>query len=167
MRSCKDHIQFNRSARESIIGITSQHIHALLLGSLDALVTLGNVTEHAKVNQCATRLIITMYSKDILTLLQKIALLSVQTDNHAINIIHNTCSGFLAIDIDFACIIMRENQIQVAFKLAGSQFHSTAYPYMVILLGPRGAYIIIIVRAEGTLACLPCRGVEVGLHPIV
>ena len=167
MGSCEHHIQLYRTAAECIICVASQHIHTLLLSRLDTFVTLGNVTEHAKVNKGTTRLIITMYSKHVLALLQQVALLTVQTNHNAIYIIHNTCSGFLTVDIDFAGIIVRENKVKVAFELTGSQLHSSAHPNMVVLLSPGSADIIVVIRTEGTLACFPCRSIKVGHFPSV
>ena len=102
----KHHVQLYRTASECIIGITGQHIHALLLSRLNALVTLGYVTEHPKVHQRTTCLIITMYRKNIFALLQQVTLLTIQADHYPIHIIHDTRGGFLAIDVYFTGIIV-------------------------------------------------------------
>ena len=167
MRCGEDNIELNRAAGKGVVGVASQHIDTLLLSRHYLIIAFRNVAEDSEVNQSTARLIITMYGKDVLAFLEQVRLVAIQTNYNAIDIVHDACSSLLAVDVNLASIVVREDEVEVALKLAGCQVNCSTHPNVVILFRPRCTDVVVVVRTEGTLAVLPCRGVEVGLHPVV
>ncbi len=163
----EDNVQFHGAAGEGIVGVAGQHVDALLLGRHDFVVPLGDVAEDAEVDQCAACLVVAMYGKDVLPGPEQTGFLAVQADNDAVHIVHDAGGSFLAVDVDVAGIVVREDEVEVAFELTGSQLHGAAHPDVVVLFRPGRADVVVVVRTEGALAALPAGIVEVGLHPVL
>ena len=155
VRRSKHNVQLYRPASKGVVGIASQHINALLLCCHNLVVAFCNIAEDAKIDQSTTRLIITMYGKNVLSFLEQVCFLAVQTHNHTIHIIHNACGCFLSIDVYFASVVVGEDKVEVALQLAGSQVNCAANPYIIVLFRPRCAYVLVVVGTKGSFAALP------------
>ena len=136
MRCCEDNIEFNRTASEGVVGVASQHVHTLLLCRHNLVVALCYIAEDAEIDQCTACLVVAMHGKDILAFLEQVSPLAIKTNHHTIHIVHDACGSLLAIDVDFASIIVREDKVEVALQLASSQVNSSTYPNVIVLLRP-------------------------------
>ena len=96
-----------------------------------------------------------MHGKDVLAFLEQVCSVAIQTNYYAIDIVHDACGSFCAVDVYLACIVVREDEVKVALQLAGCQVNGTAHPNVVVLFRPRGSDVVVVIGTKGALAVLP------------
>ena len=163
----EDYVQLHGSAGEGVVGVAGQHVDALLFCCDNAFVALRYVAEDAEVDQCSACLVVAMHGKDVAASLEQTSLLAVQTNHDTVHVVHDASGSLLAIDVDVAGIVVREDEVEVALQLFVGEVDCATYPDVVVFLRPWGTDVVVVVRAEGTFAALPVGVVEVGLHPVL
>ena len=138
----EDQIEFHGAALHRVVGVGSQHIHALLLCHLHVVHLGAHVLVEAVIRVGTSSGVVAVGSDHVLAFVEKVLDLAIHMQHDAIHP-GLACLGYAgAIDKELEHIVVRVLQIEVLVELVGCQLYGAAHVDVAVLGIPNGIDVL-------------------------